>query len=120
MKIELTINSIIHGGKNAVLITRSGHRYPNKKWADWRNMIVDHIKALRVIDKPIEVECKLIVQYWSGDKRRRDLPAMIDSLYHIFERSGILADDCLVKELHWIPRGYDKTNPRVDFTIETL
>ena len=84
MKIELTINSIIRGGKNNMLVSRSGHHYPNKAWASWRDMIVDHIRSMKIISNPIEVDCKLIVNYWSGDKRRRDLPAMIDSLYHIF------------------------------------
>lgn len=68
----------------------------------------------------ISVPCKLEVEYWSGDKRRRDIPAMVDSLYHCFERSGILKDDSLVKELHWMQLGYDKENPRAAIRLTIL
>lgn len=116
--IQFSFHGKIMGGKNSVLITRTGHRYPNKTWAEWRDRAVSFFRNPLI--KCIEGPAKITVQYWNGDKRRRDIPAMVDSIYHCLEKSDIVKDDSLFKELHWLPMGYDKKDPRVIITIEEL
>lgn len=101
------------------MVSRYGHHYPNKSWAQWRDGIVGYLTKLQNLDR-FENPCRLTIQYWYGDRRRRDIPGMVDALYHCLERSGILKDDSLVTELHWHPMGYDKANPRVTLKIEEL
>lgn len=83
-------------GKNSVIVTRSGKRFPSKRFAEWRDKALHEIKYsrifgadFRIIDKP----CNITVDYWSGDKRRRDVPGILDALYHLLEKAGIVTDD---------------------------
>jgi hypothetical protein len=64
-------------------ITSKGVHYPDKKYAKWRDRICADLRFyLNQIGfvEPINYPCKLYVRYWSGDHRRRDMPAMLDSI----------------------------------------
>lgn len=115
---SLVLKGSIRGGKNSVQITRSGHRYPNPVWAAWRDEMVCQIKAQ--FSRPtVEIECKAYIHYFAGDKKRRDVPAVIDSIWHCLEKSGVLKDDCLIKSVDF-HGGYDKENPRAEIQIMPL
>lgn len=117
--IEFEILGQPKSGKNNMGVSRSGHHYPKAAWAEWRNRVVGGLAGLPGM-RCFQTECRMIVKYWHGDKRRRDIPGMVDALYHCLERAQILKDDSLVKELHWEPQGYNKANPRVVIRIEEL
>ena len=107
----IVIPTQIHGGKNAIKITRSGRRYPDKKWAEWRDKMVAIVKkqlplGFKTITEPVNVR----IDYTTGDKRRRDFPAICDSIWHILEKACVVSDDVLL----WpkiSSRKYDKSNP---------
>lgn len=103
-------------------ITRTGHRYPKKEWAEWRDQMVITLNAqaiaLGLLCFPLVKPCVVHVFCWYVDKRRRDAPGMQDALWHCLERSGIVKDDSLLAEVHWIPLGIDKLNPRAEIIIE--
>ena len=90
--LSLTIPGPIKGGKNNMGITRTGRHYPLPAWASWRDGVVLLLKGQNrdklLFDSPASVEAR----YWRGDNRRRDIPAMIDSVWHCLERAGIVAD----------------------------
>lgn len=116
-----TMTGQIRGGKNNICITKSGHRYPNKEWAAWRDTQVYSLKAQRS-DKTLDMPCFLSVDYVASNKQRRDIPAILDAIMHCLEKSGIVADDALIKHVY-IRTGYDKDNPRATLKIypmETL
>ena len=96
-------------------ITRTGHRYPKKDWAVWRDGVLYQLRNIKfdLIDEP----CIITVNYYASDKRRKDVPGMLDALYHCLERSGMVRDDVLLRNVHWL-YGYDKDNPRVEISIE--
>lgn len=110
----------IMGGKNNIIITRSGLRFPKKSWATWRDGQVASIRAqlplgFKMITEPINIS----LQYTAGDRRRRDMPAIIDSIFHVLEKAGVVEDDTLL----WVgnsARYYDKSNPEavVDIPYE--
>ncbi len=90
--ILIKINGQIKGGKNNMLITRSGKHYPKPSYQIWREEVLWQIKQQYKgppIDKPLNVK----IRYYASDKRRRDLPAWIDSLWHCLEKAGVVTDD---------------------------
>jgi Holliday junction resolvase RusA-like endonuclease len=65
------------------------------------------------ICRPVNVH----LEYVAGDRRRRDMPAVVDSLFHILEKAGVVEDDTLL----WVSkssRSYDKENPRATITFD--
>lgn len=98
-QFRFSIRGPIKGGKNNMLMTRTGRHYPNPKWAKWRDGIVAGLVGkCSIFDKPVKME----VVYIPEDLRRRDLPAMLDSIFHCLERAKLIVDDFLVKNLLWI------------------
>lgn len=109
--MKIIISGQIKGGKNNINTTKTGHRYPNKGWATWRDMAVYEVKKqlpkdFNAISKPVDVT----LVYIAGDKRRRDMPAIIDSIFHVLEKAGVVEDDTLL----WVTQSirlYDKKAP---------
>lgn len=101
----------IKGGKNNMIVTRTGMHFPKPEWAKWRNVTVALIKLqLPPGWKPISEPCDVFLEYVAGDRRRRDMPAIVDSIFHCLEKAGVVEDDTLL----WITgstRQYDKENP---------
>lgn len=115
--MKITIESQIVGGKNNLIVTRSGRRVPRAPWARWRDRTVREVRGqLPRGWKPITTPTGITLEYWAGDKRRRDMPAVLDAIFHILEKAGVVADDTLL----WVTkssRGYDKEAPRVELVI---
>lgn len=115
--LRLVITGQIRGGKNNMGVSRTGHHFPKKNWAKWRDAAVQQVQAQIPTGYPPFTEpVNVRLEYFSQDKRRRDMPAIIDSIWHVLERSGVVEDDYLL----WISssiRGYDKDNPRTILTF---
>jgi Holliday junction resolvase RusA-like endonuclease len=114
---SIEIPGQIRGGKNNMIVTRSGMHFPKPEWAKWRDVTVALIKLqLPPGWKPISRPCDVHLEYVAGDKRRRDMPAILDSIFHCLEKAGVVEDDVLI----WVTestRSYDKINPmaRMEF-----
>ena len=103
-------------------VTRSGQHYPNRKWAEWRDNVVADLTYILKPTKETQIKepCKMLVRYVPGDLKRRDLPAMLDSLFHCMERAGIVSDDSLIKELTWTALPFNRKTPKVEIKIEEI
>jgi hypothetical protein len=69
-------------------------------------------KDWRAISEPTNIR----MEYWAGDKRRRDMPAIIDAAFHVLEKAGFTEDDTYL----WVAestRSYDKQDPRLIITV---
>ena len=116
-RATIMITGQIRGGKNSVQTTKAGRRYPNKVWAKWRDTAVSEVvaqipKGWRAISEPTNIR----MEYHAGDKRRRDMPAIIDAAFHVLEKAGFTEDDTYL----WVAessRAYDKENPRLIITL---
>ena len=101
----------IQGGKNNMVGTRTGHRFPKASWAKWRDSAVAQIR-LQIPNgwKPVDSPTNVKLYYRAGDKRRRDMPAIIDAIWHVLEKVGVCTDDTHL----WVSestRHYSKENP---------
>ena len=109
--IYLILPGQVRGGKNNMIVTRTGRRFPKPEWAKWRDAMVTEVR--RQLPKgwqPLAVPCAVKLAYIAGDKRRRDQPAIIDAVWHVLEKAGVVTDDTLL----WAresTRSYDKSRP---------
>lgn len=113
-------------GKNAIQITRSGHRYPSKKFVEWRDGATAHVlKAKNQIRAvfPFAVPIKGTFSYFPIDRRRRDVPGMLDAIEHLLERCGIVKDDVLIEDVDFRTyrnyQDYEGAAPGVMIVLET-
>jgi Holliday junction resolvase RusA-like endonuclease len=109
---RIVITGQIRGGKNNINITRSGRRFPNPAWATWRDDAVMQVKAqipfgFQTLTEPVNIR----LDYYAGDRRRRDCPAVLDAVWHVLEKAGVVKDDMLLWPSQ-SSRSYDKLNPR--------
>lgn len=108
----ITISGQVMGGKNNMVVTRSGLHFPKKSWAKWRDEKVTEVQAqLPRGWEPISEPTEIHLEYIAGDRRRRDQPAIIDAIFHVLEKAGVVRDDTLL----WISkssRAYDKASPK--------
>lgn len=111
-------------GKNAITITRMGHRFPNQRFVDWRFDAMKQlfaqlkeIKAELPFSFPVEVE----VEYTAKDRIRRDVPGIVDALWHLLEKVGVVTDDTFLsgfgQRLLFIHKGVNKYEAGVIITI---
>lgn len=117
MSISITIPGQARGGKNNVIVTRSGHRFPNKVYAAWRDKAVMQVKGQYRGKTCFTVPCFANIRYWKGDLRRRDVPAIMDGIWHVLERAGVVKDDCLLEDVQWESMPVDRKEPRVTIEI---
>lgn len=118
--LSLTFAGQVRGGKNNTLITRTGHRYPNPTFAKWRDLMVAAVQAqagrkLPVFRKPLALEATIL--YTPEDRRRRDVPALLDAILHVLERAKVVEDDAQVKDVRWTQRPVDKVTAGVTLTL---
>lgn len=104
-------------GKNAVLITRKGRRYPAPRFVEWRR---EALKQCPPVAGPFVGPLHLIVDYVKGDLRRRDMPGMLDALLHLFEKAGYVLDDAQIAQQTWTPFPIDRKRPRCTVTLSPL
>lgn len=44
---------------------------------------------------------------------------MLDALFHLLERGGVIKDDSLIKDVVWETRRFDPGGPGVSIVLET-
>lgn len=111
----------VRGGKNNILMTRSGRRYPNPLFTKWvmdaHRQIVAQLGPAHC-RKPISAfNWHWNFTYTPEDNRRRDIPAVLDGLFHLFEHAGIVTDDRYIANLHFTtrPASKEKAGMVIDF-----
>ncbi len=67
--------------------------------------------AIRGLSDPL----KVVIAYIPEDARRRDCPAIIDSIWHVLEHAGIIKDDCLLEDVDF--KRYPKDKERAGATV---
>jgi Holliday junction resolvase RusA-like endonuclease len=106
MIISLRLTDQIPSGKNCLIVRRDGRRVPRARFRLWRDDAVRElaIQVMRYRQRlPLRVPVHIEAIYAPQDRRRRDLPGMLDAVCHVLERAGIIEDDAQVTSLVWRP-----------------
>lgn len=111
--MKIVLQGQIRGGKNNMGITRTGRHYPKKLFVEWRADMEAQVRAQVGYPGPYTKPLKAVFNYFPGDLRRRDVPAMLDAVFHVLERTGIVEDDSLIEDTTWMKHPLDRTRPRV-------
>lgn len=129
--MTLVLQGQIRGGKNNVQITRTGHRYPNKLFASWRDGAVwqllqqapeQQFNGMSSCKRHTawQGKCEAIIDYTPGDLKVRDVPAMMDALWSVLVKAGVLDDDGLIREVVWREHPLDRKTPMVRIELRRL
>lgn len=98
--MTIRITGQIRGGKNNIIVCRNGRRIPKPEWVKWRDAAVlevrSQLRSFKTITEPVNIS----LDYTAEDKRRRDMPAILDSIMHVLEKAGFVSDDTLI----WVTR----------------
>lgn len=119
MSIMFTLMGQMKSGKNRVLITRAGRRYPPKAFQVWREEMLRQIWGMPsrpYFTGPVSI----IADYVPGDLIKRDVDGMLSALFHLIVKAGILQDDAQVKNVQWHQWPLDREHPKCRVTIEEL
>lgn len=117
--MTFAITGQMTSGKNSIVVTRSGLRFPSKRFKAWRDLVVPELEIQRgtctlfPLADPVSLEC----EYTPGDRRTRDVPGMLDALLHVIVKAGLLVDDGLVWAVTWRRNELDRENPGLKFHI---
>lgn len=120
--VEMKIYGQCPSGKNAVKITRTGHRYPSQRFIEWRRSAMKQLEEQGVKAYKIDKPCNIKIDYYSGDRRRRDAPGIVDAIYHLLDKKqfNVVEDDTFLGgdgcTLEFNNRG-KSSEPRVEITI---
>lgn len=100
LEFFISLDKIKGIGKNNIGITRNGIRYPKKSFKEFRNYLISEILNILMHKyrnfTTFETPVALTVYLFQNDRRNRDIPAILDAVCHILEKSGIIKDDGLV------------------------
>lgn len=110
MLCRFRLEGQVRGGKNNMIVLRNGMHIPKASWAKWRDAAVDALRQQVDTTEERFPWCgivKAVIKY-QCDLRRRDVPAVIDSLWHCIEKAGIMSDDALIKHVDFQTMGHDK------------
>ena len=120
--ITLTLTGQMPSGKNAVNVTRSGHRYPNERFVAWREKAMWEVKIQLRGQELFSPDSKVYMEMWycPGDLRRRDVPGMEDALCHLFEKMGIVKDDCQICDQNFHRIKIDRKNPYIKIQLSDI
>jgi Holliday junction resolvase RusA-like endonuclease len=121
--ITFKLYSNLPSGKNAVKITRTGHRYPDKRFKLWRDEALLQINKQRYASgntETITYKCGLVVDYTPGDRIIRDVPGLLDALCHVLEKAGVVKSDGLIRDCKWHEFPIDREHPMAVVTIRRL
>jgi len=116
-RVRIVIHGQVRGGKNNMIVTRKGLHFPRPTFRRWRDDAVmqicsEYYTATPIFTKPVSAR----VYYVAGDKRKRDIPAVMDAIWHVLERALVVADDSLIRNVEW-RSAYDKAEPRVEIEL---
>lgn len=111
--MKFVIKGQCKSGKNSMQVARTGRHFPLKSFVDWRSFTELQIREQVGYPEALEGTCKARFWYFPGDLRRRDVPGMIDAIFHVLERLTLVKDDSLIKDVTWTTWPLDRENPRV-------
>jgi len=122
MKVIYDITGQVAAGKNNIQTTKSGHRYPNPSFERWAKSAYQQIH-LQQRQRPrfaLTINLHILIDYWPGDRRTRDIPAIVDAVFHVLEKMDVVENDRQFKRCDFREHDMTKTDPRVRMTLQDI
>lgn len=114
----LILEGQVRGGKNNMKVTRSGHHYPNPSFLLWATTAILSLKRQKqfptLCDDNNGNWCFI---YTPADRKRRDITAILDSVFHCLERAMIVSDDSIIRNITFITLPPNKNNPKLEIIL---
>jgi Holliday junction resolvase RusA-like endonuclease len=63
---------------------------------------------------------KLYVLYTPGDRRRRDVPGMLDAILHLLEKAEVVEDDAQIVDVSWHTEPMNSCHPGALVSVTRL
>lgn len=115
----LTLFGQCQSGKNRILTTRTGHRYPPKRFAVWRNQMAQQLQGQ--FQEQITWPCSISVDYTPSDLRTRDIDGMLSALQSVLVHAGVIKDDGLIRGIgYWKEHPLDRKTPIARIELKKL
>ena len=89
----------VRGGKNNMKITRRGIHYPSPEFKKWSQEIIWQLRLHK--SHPTINQDNLFYTFYfcPRTKRRKDVPAILDAIFHCLEKAQIVSDDSVIKNI---------------------
>lgn len=102
---------------------RTGHRFPNARFKRWREKMLPQVRAAKQAagmgDRWFICPLAFWVEYWPADGIHRDMPGLMDALFHLMEQGRVVENDNQFEECRgWKKHPADRINPRLLITME--
>ena len=106
--MKLILTEQIPSGKNAMGVRRDGRHYPNARFESWRSIAVCELMKQKVklplmqhMQLPLLGDVTVTISYRPFDNTVRDLPGMLDALWHLLTHAQIIQNDGQIKGVNW-------------------
>lgn len=117
--VRIVLNVQCKSGKNGVKTTRSGVRYPTPAFKTWRQFCLEAVEQQGHSGAKLDGELNCVINYTPGDLIRRDVPGMMDAIFHVLERAEVVLDDAKISnEVKWFRHPLDRKNPKVEIFLQ--
>ncbi len=124
-------------GKNQIQMSAPAagviRRYPQKSFEAWRSSAYSQLDRQRGAWKKLTTKARVTVKYTPGDLIGRDVPGMMDALWHLLEWCPLhgrkkaprcplpfVENDKLLVSTSWEEMPLDRERPRLELTIEPI
>jgi len=109
--LTFSLTEQMPSGKNRIketFVRGKKIRYPDARFKAWRaTASVEIMQQKRTWSQqqkmalPLRNDIYVTISYRALDKRRRDIPGMLDALWHLLEYAEIIEDDAQIKGVTW-------------------
>jgi len=122
MTIIYTIKGQVRGGKNSMVVTRTGKHYPRRPFTQYRDAAYWQILEQRIPGTPRIEDNRWLwtFDYTPADRRRHDAPAILDAVFHVLEKALVVSDDSFIKKIIFVEHEPDRENPRIEIQAKRL
>ena len=119
--VRFDIRGQVRGGKNNMLVLKNGMHIPNKAFVKWKKLVMPQIEEqFKGYSMITDRNYKWVFRYTPGDLRRRDMPAILDAIFHVFEKCEVVEDDCMIKDADYKELALNREEPRIEITAIKL
>lgn len=107
--LQIKIDGQIKGGKNNMIVLQNGLHIPSRQFKEWRDNAVLQI-SLQPQQTFSNPHLFWIFEYTPSDRRRRDVSALLDAVFHCLEKSAVVSDDSIIQNMIFFHHQPDKEN----------